>query len=174
MSLELVKEIVVEDKGTVEVLQLHYCDEAVNFITGFFYDNTIFNSLCDDDRKPSFIFNFIESFKTGKILCLLPRVGSETVGMFYGYFMNHSVFEVHQGMFSATRKGNSVLSARACADKAFEITNAHSMMGFVPKSNKPSTYCAQMSGFKIQGEIKNYFTINGKKEDVHILVRERI
>lgn len=162
-----------EAKEELSVVQLVYCEAAVNFIHRFFHEPSIWRNLCDDDMNAAFVYDFIDHFRSGRNLCFVPAVGTEAIGMFYCYFMNASILEAHQGVFAKYRKKWSMKAVKACTEKGFEVTGAHSAMGLIPVENKPSVYCAQHAGFKIQGKIRDYYKIDGKLKDVYILIKER-
>ena len=157
----------------LEVIQLVYCEAAVNFIHRFFHEPSIWRNLCDTDRNAAFVYDFIDNFRSGRNICFVPVVGDEPIGMFYCYFMNASILEAHQGVFDKFRKAWSMKAVKACTKKGFEVTGAHSAMGLIPVCSKPSVYCAQHAGFKIQGKIRDYYKIDGILKDVYILVKEK-
>jgi len=164
--------MITKEKTEIDVTHLPYSEQAVNFIHSFFYDPIVWRSLCDEDRNAAFVYGFIDNFRIGRNICFVPKVNDKAVGMLYGYYMNASIFEVHQGMFSDARS-HSMKIAKLCVDKVFEILKPSVMMGFAPISNRGGVITAHRAGLKIQGKIKNYYMIDGKSEDVYIMVREK-
>lgn len=147
--------------------------ESKDFLYRFFTDPEIWDSLCDEDRNYAFIHDFTNSMVLGQNCCLVPYVDGNPIGMFYGYMMNGSILEVHQGLFKQYRGKIGFRAQKMCLDRAFEDTGANALMGLVEVSNKPAWFAALHSGFKIQGKIKDYYLRNGESEDVYILIRER-
>ena len=159
----------------VRAIQLGPTRATRGWLDTVFHDARNRAALPPQSRCCEWVDTLYERLLNARILMLLPVVGAEAAGLYWGAPMDGTAYSVHQFVMPPFRRGFlPVRMAKACAAKAFELLpNVTHLMGFTPVSNRAATVVARRAGFRECGVMPHYYETDDGTEDCTILVMER-
>lgn len=158
--------------GNLDIVKLEPNNkEAIEYLSEFFSDPDICCGLPDDQRGGYHTYVTIARFNAGLTFCYVPTISYKPIGLFWAEVLKPGIVEVHQGIYQEFRN-YSTLAAKKFMIELEKIEQLEVVMGLAPCCIKGGVMTAVKAGMTRRGKIYRYYTINGKKEDVWIMIRE--
>lgn len=156
----------------VEIPRLGFSEREVNLLGSLLTHPDLVTALPDSERNSWGLWNTLELLRTNNLAVYVPVVDGQIAGVVWARYLMPDIVTGMWGFLKPYRYGASEALRLILAD-VFATMQAKAIMVFVAHDNRQSYAGCWHAGFRPQGTIRGYHTVNGHAKDVWVMIKER-
>lgn len=158
----------------ITIQKLTFNSAALNYLNEVFLNGTLFEDV-PELLLAEQLYAYQRMLEQGLLQLYVPLLDGVPAGLFYGWFLGDKIFTGHQVMNHCARSNNIPSRALYSASLAVfdDFPTCRCIMGFTPLTKRAAILVALRAGYKRCGQIGQFYELQGRWQDVAIMVKER-